>query len=258
MTTPNHVNRPVKTVERTFDIIELIRERGGCRISEVAEELELANSTVHDHLTTLVAHKYLIKEGQTYRLGLKFLEFGMLVRNHMEIVEVAEPHIDELARETKEKAWLTVEDYGEDVPLHMVAGEHAVQLGNRIGSRMKLYHTAGGKAMLAHLPEKRVEEIIDRYGLEELTGGAVESREELASELEKIRQKGYATMNGEIFQGIRSVGGPIITEKGVEGAVVVSGAKHRMRGERFHEEVPEQVLATTNEIELKLSYDTQQ
>lgn len=67
---------PIKATETTLTIIEELKSEDGGRVTELAESLDLAKSAVHNHLSTLMEHGYVIKEGNVYHLSLKFLEIG--------------------------------------------------------------------------------------------------------------------------------------------------------------------------------------
>lgn len=82
---------PVRTTEKTLRLVEELMEQGQCRVTELADELDMGKSTVHNHLTTLREHGYVEQVGEEYRLGLKFLEVGGNTRKSMEIYQVAEP-----------------------------------------------------------------------------------------------------------------------------------------------------------------------
>jgi DNA-binding IclR family transcriptional regulator len=121
--------------------------------------------------------------------------------------------------------------------------------------RVGLHCTSLGKAILAYLPEERVDEIVDRWGLPARTADTITTREELDAELERIRERGYAQDNGERLSGLRCVAAPITDTDGVAiGAVSVAGPTSRMKGERFESEIPERVQSVANVTEINLTY----
>lgn len=247
------VNRRVKTVDTVFDIVEAVRDLGGGTVTEVADHLGLAKSTAHDHLTTLQDKEYLIKEGDTYHVGLKFLDHGMYVKASKDILTAARPTLKELADKTGEIAWLYVEEHGKAVALGRIPGEHAVVTVGRVGMFTPIHAPAAGKAMLAHLPDRRVEEIIDRFGLAALTENTITDPDALVQELNVVRDRGFALNDEETRLGLRAVGSAIVCEGNVAGAISVSGPLNRLRGEYFREEIPAEVLGAANVIELMIS-----
>ncbi|MFC6838075.1 IclR family transcriptional regulator [Halomarina ordinaria] len=246
---------PVRATEKTLTLVEELMDRGPSGVTELADALETSKSTVHNHLTTLREHGYVVKAGDEYRLGLKFLEVGGSTRKSMEFYQVAEPEVKALADETGELANLLVEEQGMGVYLMRSKGEEAVDLDTYAGLRTPLHITALGKAILAHLPEERVEEIVDRRGLAPKTPHSVGTREELNDTLADVRERGYAIDDGERLEGLRCVAAPVRGPSGVvSGAISVSAPASRIGDEDLHGSLPERVLSAANVIELNINY----
>jgi DNA-binding IclR family transcriptional regulator len=245
----------VRTTEKTLTLIEELMAKEPCGVSELASDLEMGKSAVHNHLNTLRTHGYVLKEGDDYRLGLKFLEVGGHSRKSMEIYQVAEPEVKSLAAETGELANLLVEEQGMGVYLMRAKGDEAVDLDTHAGLRTNLHTTALGKAILANLSEERVETIVDRHGLERKTPRTVGTREELFDALTEIRERGYAVDDGERLEGLRCVASAVTSSSGeVLGAVSVSAPANRVSDETLHGTLPERVLSAANVIELNINY----
>ena len=252
--TENATPRTLSTTRTSFEIIELLKERGGGRVTELASELDLAASTVHSHLTTLMEAGYLSKEGDVYHLSLSFLELGEHVRTRKEPYVVAESYTEQLAAETACRAVLAVEEHGRGVYMYTFSGEHAVWTYSTVGKRFPLHATAAGKAILSRLPEARVDAIIDEFGLAAETDNTITDRATLHEELATIDERGYAYNHEEQLDGVKAVGVPVDGPDGrVIGAFSVASPANRMTGEWFETELPEIVLATANEFELEIS-----
>lgn len=251
----NGAKNPVKTTRRSLDVIETLREMDGARLTELADRLELPNSTVHSHLSTLVERDYVLKDDDVYRVGLRFLELGEHARTRRKIYERAKPEIDELAAETGEVASVLVEESGWGVYLYSSRGENAVPLDISPGKHVHLHATALGKCVLAHLPQSRVEGIIERRGLPERTDNTITDRDALFDELERVRDRGFAIDDEERVAGIRCVGAAVKSESGnVIGAISVSGPTSALTGDRLTETVPEHLFSAANVVELKVAY----
>ncbi|PSQ10548.1 IclR family transcriptional regulator [Halobacteriales archaeon QS_5_70_15] len=245
----------VGATETTLRVLETLKQLDGAGITEVSNRLELPKSTVHNHVSTLLRNEYVVKEGDTYRVGLRFLEFGEYIRSRMPIYDVARTEVERLAEETGELANLLVEEHGKGVYLCRAKGSKGVRLDTYAGMRVHLHCTALGKAILAHLPEERVREIIDTRGLPERTDTTITDEETLLAELEGIRERGVAHDREERLAGLQCVAAPIRDLDGnALGAISVSGPTSRMKGERFDEEVPEKLISAANVIELNLNY----
>lgn len=246
---------PIKSTETTFRIVEALHSLDGAGVSELADHTGLPRSTVHNYLSTLEQEEYVVNDGGQYEVGIRFLELGAYARNRRQIYEIAEPEVRRLAEETDELANLLIEEHGRGTYLQRARGDAAVQVEAHVGTRVSLHSTALGKAILAHLPESRVDEIIDMHGLEPTTERTVTDRETLFDELADIRDRGYALDDEERLKGLRCVAAPILsTEDRVLGAVSVSGPSHRIMTERFRETLPSEVLKSVNVIELNVTY----
>ncbi|ELZ63718.1 IclR family transcriptional regulator [Haloferax sp. Atlit-10N] len=246
---------PVRTTEKTLALVEELMEKGPCGVTELASDLHMGKSAVHNHLTTLQKHGYVLKDGDDYRVGLKFLEVGGHSRKSMEVYQVAEPEVKSLAADTGELANLLVEEQGMGVYLMRAKGDDAVDLDTYAGLRTNLHTTALGKAILANLPESRVDEIIERHGLEQKTPKSIGTRQELFQVLEAVRERGYAIDDGERLEGLRCLAAPIKSSSGeVLGAISVSAPASRVSDEDLHGSLPERVLSAANVVELNINY----
>ncbi len=252
---PREAKHPVATTQKTIRILEALKERDGARVTDLAADLGMSKSTVHNHLSTLREEGFVVSDDAEYDLGLRSLEFGGYARNRMHLYRVAEPEVKRLAEQTGEMASLLTEQHGQGVYLMRAKGSQAVALETHAGYRCPLHVTALGKAILANLPDERVDEIVDEHGLEAWTPETITDRAELFDRLETVRERGFALDDEEHMTGLRCVGAPITTTGGtVVGAVSVSAPTSRMRDDRFTDEVPDLVRSAANVIELNLNH----
>jgi DNA-binding IclR family transcriptional regulator len=245
----------VRAAETMFDIVEHLHEQDGLTVTEIADDLGYAKSTVHRHLSTLSGRGYLVKKSDLYYVGLQFLALGEQARNRYDAYQLAQDKVQNLAEETEERAQFIVEEHGEGVYIHRSLGERAVQTDPGIGKRIPLHATAAGKAILANMPEDRLFEIIERAEFRPLTANTITSRDELLNELDAVRERGYAFNKQENLDGLRAIGAPVSNPNGeIIGALSVSGPTNRFKGERFRETLPDLLLGAANELELNIAY----
>lgn len=245
----------VQSVGTALSIVEALKELGDGGVTELASALDLPKSTVHNHLVTLERSEFLVKEGESYRLACRFLELGAVARDQKPIYRIAKPEVRKLAKETGELSGLITEEHGRGVFLCRAKGNQAVHVDTYQGKRIYLHTAALGKAVLAHLPDERVDEIIDRHGLPEMTSRTITDRDELMAELETIRERGIAFDDEERLRGLRSVAAPIRSENDtLLGAISVAGPTSRMQPERFEETIPDLIRNAVNVIELNVTY----
>ena len=251
---PGNNAAPVTTTIRSLEIIELLHERPGATLTEIAEALDLPSSTTHDHLSTLVDRGYLTREDRTYYVSLGFLTLGGKSRSRSQLYNAAERDVRSLAYETGEQANLMVERDGRGIYLIKQPGPDSLPLDSYEGMEAPLHATAMGKAILAELSEKERERIVDEHGLPAVTETTITDRTELASELETIRERGYAVDDEERADGIRCIATSIVSDGEVVGALSLSGPSGRMTDDRFSEELLPKIRSTGNIIESKLQH----
>jgi len=246
--------RRINAVDNSCAVLEALRQLNGAGVSEVADAVGLSKATVHGHLATLVANEFVVKRGDSYEIGLRFVDIGEYAKDQVTIYEIAATETENLAEETGEVAQFMVEEHGRGVYLYKASGEKAIQTASYAGDRKHLHCTALGKAILSQLPDERVDEIVDRHGLPARTENTITTRESLLEELSEIRERGVAFDDEEILQGLRCIAAPIERPSADRpGAISVSGPTNRFKGERFHETLPEVVQGAANVIEVNAS-----
>ncbi|MFB6165847.1 MAG: IclR family transcriptional regulator [Haloarculaceae archaeon] len=245
----------VQATRTMFDIVEYVKRADGATVTGAADALGYAKSTIHRHLATLHELGYVVRNGDEYAVGLRFLDLGQHARTRRLGYALAKDKVEEIATETGERAQFIVEEHYEAVYIHRSFGEQAVHTDPGIGSRIPLHATAAGKAILAHVPEARLFEIVEHAAFEPITDATITDREALFEELAAIRERGYSFNRQENLEGLNAVG-VVVTgpDDAVIGALSVSGPSHRLTGERLETELPNLLLGTANELELNIAY----
>jgi DNA-binding IclR family transcriptional regulator len=244
--------RTLKTTETTLAVIEALESLDGARVSELADELDLAASTVHAHLATLEASEYVAKEGDSYHLGLEFLPLGNYVGYRKRAYRTAENYARRLADETELRAVFMVEEHCWGVYLFTFSGRYAVWTYSTVGKKVPLHVTAAGKAILSKLPRERVETIVERRGLDPETDNSITDPDELFDELERTAERGYSLNDEEQLEGVKAVGVPVTDANDqIIGAFSVASPANRLSETEFAEELPNTILGIANEFELE-------
>jgi len=246
---------PIKSARTTLRVLEAIKEQPEATLSELTQEFDLSKSSVHNYLTTLEEEGYVIKDGNSYRIALRFLEFGGYARHGERMYDIGKDEITELAEETGEMANLLVEENGMGIYIHRAHGDQSVQTDSYIGQRVHLHNTALGKAILAYLPRERVDAIIEEHGLPATTENTITDPEDLYQELDQVRDEGVAFDDEARLRGLRCVAVPILNNnEQVEGAISLSGPSSRFQGDYYESEIPQMLNDVANVIELNISY----
>lgn len=244
-------NPPVKSVNTAFRIIELLVDLDKADLSTITAELDLPKSTVHDHLTTLKQIGYVGKAGQEYKASLKFLELGGQILNNQNLFDVAEAELQKVANETGEHTSLMIEENDYGIYVYTAPGDHLQQVIVPIGTHTPLHVSAPGKAILAHLPAERRDNLIDVYPLKQVTENTITNADRLRDELEKIKKRGHALDNEEGKRGLQGIAKPVISreDESVLGAISVYGPSGRANMEFLQEEALKPLERAVNVIE---------
>lgn len=250
----NTEHKTIQSVDRSFGIIEYIQENNGASLAELTDAFDISKSAIHYHLNTLMKYGWVVKEGKTYRIGLRFLDPAMHSKSRKEEYQIVHPKVVKLAEETGERAQFIIAENGRGIHVHSELGENGIQSNSRVGKIVYLHATSAGKAILASMPQEEVESIVDAYGLPKMTDNTITTRDELFENLEEVRERGYAFNRAERRNGLMAMGAPVKDPLGrVFGAVSVTGPVRRMQDEHQHY-LPDLLLDVTEEIKLRLEY----
>ncbi|WP_418285633.1 IclR family transcriptional regulator [Halorubrum sp. DTA46] len=257
MTGSGSESRQLATVGRACDVIRTLNQLEEAGVTEVAAHVGISKSSAHAYLNTLRKKHLVVQTDGKYRLSLEFLYLGNAVQRRNILFTYGKPVVEELAAETGEYVHLMCEQHGLERNILKCAGEHAVGEEYHATKEQEpdyLHFTASGKAVLAALPEQRVESIIEDHDLPEKTAKTITEPSDLFEELSTIRSRGYAINDEEEVVGIRAVGAPIRDANGgVLGAISVSGPTGRFTLDRCHETFSGTVTESANVIEAKLN-----
>jgi DNA-binding IclR family transcriptional regulator len=226
--------RPVKTTLTSLRIVSEIKRRDGATLAELADTLDSAKSTIHNHLATLVDEGLLVREDGEYDVGLRFLEFGEYARNRRPFYAVGEREAYRLAEATNEEANFSVVENGYMYPLEYVMGNSDPTdptVGSKflkVGSKFHMHNSASGKAVLAEYSDERVERIVASRGLPATTENTITTLDELLDELDGVRERGYSTNGEELQTGFRSIASSVTRPDGtVIGGLAIGGPSYR-------------------------------
>jgi DNA-binding IclR family transcriptional regulator len=211
----------VGSVDRALRLIQMLRDHGQLRLKAAAEELDVAESTVHRLMATLVFHGFAIQDdsraylpGMALGVGPAGLAWTRQVR------DVATPHLEQLSKRTGETVNLVVL-VGTNIHfLSSYEGNKALRIVSRSGAVMPARLSAGGRSLLAELSEEHLRHLYQ--------GPAAESHgEEIAEsefvlfqrELRLHQRNGFATANQEIEDGVAAMAMPV---RGPAGSAVAA------------------------------------
>lgn len=246
--------KTLQTTVTSIEILELLEEADGARVSEIAERLDTPKSTVHGHLATLESKQFVTKRGDTYDLGPELLRLGSRVRTRKDGFVLAREFTETLFEHVGFRSTFAVEMGGKGVFIHTASGDKMGWTHEHLGNQLYLHNTAVGKAILAAMPRRRVEQILDKWGMPKETERTITERDELYAELEDVRSRGYAVNHGENIEELHAIGVAATEQSGnVIGGFSISGPEHAFTGAEKERKLAKEVTGAVNEYELDLS-----
>lgn len=227
----------VQSLVRALALLNHIAEapEHGLTLTELAQRAGLAPSTAHRLLTTLEQERYarFDQETRLWSIGVRAFVTGYAFIKTRSLVVLARAHMRNLMEECGETVNLASEDDGEAVYLAQVECRQMMRVFARPGSRVPLYCSAVGKALLSRASDKTLSNVLARSGMPRLTAKTVTDPAALRADLERVRALGYAVDDEEHAVGLRCIAAPIFDETGdVIGAVSTSGPTARVSEER--------------------------
>lgn len=251
------MNQSVIKALRLLDLFT--KDKKELTLSELAEKSGMTKPTAYRFLSSLEECGFLTKiknnnQDVRYRLGLKLLDLGSLVAEHLELRSVALPLMKELCADIDEVVHLVILDRDEAVYIEKVETNQAVRLYTRIGKRSELYIGSGPKLLLSYLPEEERQALIEKMSFNKLTELTIDNATMLQDEIRKIQKQGYAVSHGEQDWGTIGISYPIHDyTKEVVAALNVSGPESRINN-KLEGMVKEKTKETALRISAELGY----
>lgn len=239
----------LKSVERSFQILEFIRDNEPVSLTQVSEALDMSKSTIHRHLSTLVSIGYLGQEDGQYRVSFEFLSYANRIHLRDPSYPMIKRKVRDLADTSEELIQFTTHEDGRLVYLFTETGRNGLVSRSDARTFRPLHSTAGGKAILSTWSHSEVEEYIDLHDLKAVTEHTITDPDVLFDELERVRERGYATNREETVEGLGAVSVPIEDqEDGVIGALGISGPINRVGNGEYSQ----LLLDAKKELELNI------
>ena len=224
---------PIQVIERMIRLLEVLSEHPEpLALKQIAQYTGLHPSTAHRILSSMSADRIVDRvEPGSYRLGMRLLELGNLVKSRISVRELALPIMRELHAQTGETVNLSVRHDDEIVYVERSSsGRSAMRVVHVIGARASLHVTAAGKLFLLEDGPQRLREYAKRSGLAAHTKNTITSLPLLERELERIQRQGWATDNEEAELGVRCIAAGIRDDAGrLVAALSLSTPADRMK-----------------------------
>jgi DNA-binding IclR family transcriptional regulator len=245
----------VEATETSLTIFETLTDAPRpVGVTALAEELDLAKSVVHNHMSTLRAAEYVTKRGDRYEPSARVLLLGDRIRRRLPVYRTAKGSVDNLAAATGEVALLAVRQGSHAVPIYIADGTTDWSPPFGVGERLPLHATATGKCLAASLSDGTLGDLPVDISRERVTDTTITDPSALRAELRRVRDDGFAFCRGEHTEGVVGVAAPIPeTNTSRTAALGVCGPVQSLNGRYLEEDITGQVLSTTKTIQVDLT-----
>lgn len=243
----------IQVIERMMLLLDaLAASSEAASLKQLAQATDLHPSTAHRILGAMTSARFVERqEAGTYRLGIRLLELGNLVKSRINLREVALPHMLRLHDAIGEAVNLGIRHDDEIIYLERTSsGRSLVRVVYLVGGRAPLHLTSVGKLFLAADGPQKVREYARRTGLPGKTPHSLTSLMMLEKELDKIRRHDLAYDNEEAELGLKCIAAPIRDDE----SHLVAGLSVSAPADRHDPEWVALVKRTADDISLALGY----
>jgi DNA-binding IclR family transcriptional regulator len=226
------------------------------KVSELANSLGLAKSTVSRIMSTLASEGFVEKDPDTnaYRLGLSLLTLGGIVSINIDVNTEAIPVLNNLMTKTGETAHLAILDGLDTIYIQKKECNHPVRILTHLGRRNPAYCTSSGKVLLAFSKDDILEKVIQN-GLKAFSKNTITDPVKLKKQIKLIREQGYAISTEELTEGTRSIAAPVFDYTGkVICAINIVGPIMRLQDHKLPSLI-RHVKDAAKEVSKKMGYD---
>ncbi|MEY3790014.1 MAG: hypothetical protein RLZ09_850 [Pseudomonadota bacterium] len=243
----------IQVIERMMALLDALASYPDpVSLKELASATGLHPSTAHRILNDMVAKRFVDRsEPGTYRLGMRLLELGNIVKSRLNVREAALPYMQALHRKTQQTVNLSVRQGDEIVYIDRAFSERSgMQVVRAIGGRAPLHLTSIGKLFLSVDDAKLVRAYATRTGLAGNNKNSITDLAKLERELSLVRARGYARDNEELELGVRCMAAGIRDDAGR----LIAGLSISAPADRLSDDWLDDLITTTTDISSVLGF----
>jgi DNA-binding IclR family transcriptional regulator len=244
---------PIQVIERMANLLDVLSYyHDPVSLKQLALETDLHPSTAHRILAAMSASGFVERaDPGTYRLGIRLLELGNLVKARITIRDAAMPLMRQLHDSLGESINLGVRQGDEIVYVERTSsGRSSVRVVHLVGARAPLHVTAVGKLYLAEDGPTKLREYARRTGLPGFTAASITDLPALEREIDRVHREGVAFDNEEIEQGLRCIAAPVRDDSGE----LVAGLSISAPGDRHNPDWAKVLRQTAETISAAIGY----
>ena len=205
----------VQSLERGLAVLRAFSsDAASLTLSDVARRAGITRATSRRLLHTFEALGYMRSDGRHFELTPKVLDLGYAYLSSLQLPDIAQPFIEQLSERVQESVSVAVLDGHEIVYVARVATKHIMSISLGLGSRLPAASTSMGRVLLADLSRAEVDARLEGVVIERHTERTIVDRDALQRELEEVRRRGYALVDQELEEALRSVAVPLRARNG--------------------------------------------
>jgi DNA-binding IclR family transcriptional regulator len=254
---PLSTSPTIQVIERMFNLIDVLASREeAISLKEISERTGLHPSTAHRILNDLTLGRFVDRpEAGSYRLGMRLLELGNLVKGRLNVRDAALSPMRELHKLIQQPVNLSVRQGDEIVYIERAYSERSgMQVVRAIGARAPLHLTSVGKLFLAADDPIRVRGYASRTGLSGHTRNSITLLPVLERELSRVRENGIARDNEELELGVRCIAAGIYDDQGK----LLAGLSISAPADRMNDDWVSKLQTTAQAISESLGHKNQE
>jgi IclR family pca regulon transcriptional regulator len=223
-------------------------------LSDVARRTDLTRATARRLLLTFEMLGFMRSDGRLFELTPKVLDLGYAYLSSLHIGDIAQPYMEALSERVHESVSCAVLDGTQIVYVARVPTTRIMTITLALGSRLPAVCTSLGRVLLAELAPAELDHFLDAAVLERYTERTVVERTQLAKVLEDVRRQGWALVDQELEEGLRSIAAPLRDRRGrAVAAINCSTQAGRVSMKKLRTTFIPALVATADEINARLA-----
>jgi IclR family pca regulon transcriptional regulator len=222
-------------------------------LAELAQLTGFSRPAVRRFLITLERMGYVRGSGGRWSLTPRVLSIGQHYTESHALIELAQPHLLELAERTSESASLATLDGDEVVYVARVPVRRIMSINVSVGTRVPAHATSMGRVLLAWAPLVVVDEVLTGRPLRAVTPNTLTDLDDIRAELSRVRAQGWSIVSEELEVGLLSASAPVRDRSGeVVAALASSTSVGRSDPDTLRRDVVPLLVRTADRISASL------
>lgn len=243
----------VQSLERGLNVLRSFdRDHATMTVADVARATGLTRATARRLLHTLVTLGYMSTDGKWFELTPMVLDLGHAYVSSLQLPDIAQPFMEALSERVHESVSASVLDGSEIVYVARVPTQRIMAISLAIGSRLPAAWTSMGRVLLADLDDRALHAAFTAQAVP--TPRSIQDFESLRTEIHQVRAQGWALLDQELEEGVRSVAAPLHDRRRrVVAAINIGTHASRVTLKELRADILPPLLQTAREIDARLA-----